>query len=396
MISSAVRSASPPQAEVLPVGGVALRHFANAFRGRRVLVTGDTGFKGSWLAIWLRELGADVIGYGLPPATAPSNFALASLGERIDHVDGDIRDGSTLRGCLARHRPEFIFHLAAQALVRGSYAQPRETFEVNTIGTCALLDAVRETRLSCAIVVVTSDKCYQNREWPHGYREPDPLGGHDPYSASKGCQELVVGAYRSSFFPPALASGHGVCLATARAGNVIGGGDWAADRLVPDFVRACSSGEPLGVRSPGAVRPWQHVLEPLSGYLWLAARMRSEGGERFAKAWNFGPAAAGNCTVRMLLELLMDEFGDGAWIEQRRPDDPAEAVTLRLSCDQANHELGWYPTYDLGRAVQATGSWYRDVVGDDVRDVDVYARCVADIGNYCKAATAHQAIWISA
>ena len=329
--------------------------FDGAYSGRRVLVTGHTGFKGSWLIYWLLALGAQVTGYALDPPTDPSLFVALGLGTRIDHHIGDVRDASLLRQIVSASRPEIVLHLAAQPLVRLSYEQPVETFATNIMGTVNLLEAVRTTASVRAVVIVTSDKCYENREWEFAYRENDPLGGHDPYSASKGCAELVTAAYRRSFF----GAGSAAAIATARAGNVIGGGDWALDRIVPDCVRALSAGEPISVRNPDAVRPWQHVLDPTAGYLLLAARLCTEG-NKLEGAWNFGPASGGNLRVRDVVDKLIDEWGEGSWVSPA-PDagNRHEANFLKLDCSKAADLLGWRSRWNAEHALGVTARWYR-------------------------------------
>ncbi len=363
--------------------------FSGAFQGKRVLVTGHTGFKGSWLSVWLKELGADVSGYSLVPPTNPANFDESRLVGRMGHVVGDVRDAERVRETILDVQPDVVLHLAAQPLVRYSYQAPKETFEVNTVGTCNVLDAVREMDRPCVVVVVTSDKCYENREWNHGYREADPMGGFDPYSASKGCQELVVAAYRQSFFDDGK-----VRIASARAGNVIGGGDWASDRIMTDCVRTLLAGEAVPLRRPGSVRPWQHVLEPLSGYLWVAARLLAEDGDKYAKAWNFGPNAEGARTVQELVETMIEVLGQGSWIDGSHPDDPHEAGLLRLSCDQAHAELAWLPALRFEEAVRATADWYRTWHNGN-GSLDMYDVCVADIARYSEAARSQNLAWVS-
>jgi CDP-glucose 4,6-dehydratase len=334
--------------------------FWGALKGRSAFVTGHTGFKGSWLSIWLERLGAKVTGYGLAPPTTPSNFAASSVRELLAaHYEGDIRDARRLRAAFEAAAPDVVFHLAAQSLVRPSYAEPRETFEVNVIGTAAVLDAVRCLGKPCAVVVVSSDKCYENREQVWGYREIDPLGGHDPYSASKGAVEILVAAYRRSFFPPRHLSEHGVKLATARAGNVIGGGDWAKDRIIPDAVRCLAAGQPVPVRSPCAVRPWQHVLEPLAGYLSLAARMLECDDACLCDAWNFGPSPGQELSVAALAERFVTVWGAGSWIDASDPGQPHEAAVLRLNIDKTVSQLGWRPVWEAAEAICRTAGWYR-------------------------------------
>ncbi|MGA2619341.1 MAG: CDP-glucose 4,6-dehydratase [Thermoguttaceae bacterium] len=342
----------------------------NVFAGRRVLVTGHTGFVGSWLAIWLARLGARVTGYSLPPPTVPSNFVAAGVRRLLaSHWEGDLRDVERLERAVRRADPDVVFHLAAQSLVRTGYAQPRETLDVNVIGTAALLDAVRAHGKPCAVVVATSDKCYENREQVWGYRENDPLGGHDPYSASKGAAELVAACYRRSFFDPLRLADHGVKLATARSGNVIGGGDWARDRLVPDAVRSLAAGRPVPVRSPGSVRPWQHVLESLGGYLTLAARMLQSDDPAWCDAWNFGPLPGQELSVAELVERLLAAWGGGTWTDASQPCAPHEAALLRLNIDKSLCRLGWRPAWVAGTAIARTARWYRrcyDAAGSDL------------------------------
>ncbi len=311
------------------------QRLAEAFAGRSVLVTGHTGFKGSWLALWLHRLGAKVTGYALPPPTEPSNFCASAVRDLLaKHYEAEIRDAAALHAAVAAAQPDVVFHLAAQSLVRESYQSPRATFEVNVIGTLGLLDAVRAAGKPCVVVSVASDKCYENREQVWGYREIDPLGGHDLYSASKGAAEIAVAAYRRSFFPPERLGRHGVKLATARAGNVIGGGDWAKDRILTDAVRHLESGRPVPVRNPDAVRPWQHVLEPLSGYLTLAARMLESDAPSWCDAWNFGPLPGEELPVRRLVELFLQYWGEGTWTDVSDPNQPHEAGVLRLNIDK--------------------------------------------------------------
>jgi CDP-glucose 4,6-dehydratase len=325
---------------------------------RRVLVTGHTGFKGGWLSLWLQRWGAEVTGYALAPPTEPSLFETARVGEGIQSVLGDVRDFAALRATMANCRPEIVFHLAAQPLVVPSYHQPVETYATNIMGTVHLLEAVRQVGGVRAVVNVTSDKCYANREWLWGYRENEPMGGDDPYSSSKGCAELVTAAYRASFFPPAAYAQHGVALASARAGNVIGGGDWAHYRLIPDLMRAFQSGRPALIRCPEAVRPWQHVLEPISGYLTLAERLCVQG-PAFADGWNFGPAETDARPVHWLADRLAALWGNGAkWVTDGEPH-PHEAHYLKLDCAKAWEQLSWAPRWDLARALAETVNWYQ-------------------------------------
>jgi CDP-glucose 4,6-dehydratase len=344
------------------------------WRDRSVLVTGHTGFKGGWLATWLLDLGARVTGYGLTPNTTPSYFVRCGLAERLTTHVADVRDAGSVQAALAAARPRVVFHLAAQPIVRLSYQHPLETIAVNVVGTATLLDAVRHTPSVEAVVVVTSDKCYENLERPQGYREDDPLGGHDPYSASKAAAEIVAAAYRRSFF----AAG-GPRVATVRAGNVIGGGDWAADRLVPDAMRALGQGEPIRVRNAAAVRPWEHVLEPLGGYLRLAERLA--GDATLAGAWNFGPRDGDAVSVETLVELIVGQWEGARWESRPEGDAPHEAGLLRLDWSKARMRLGWHPALTLKEAVELTVDWYRAAAGSTSATA-MYALSVEQIRHY--------------
>jgi CDP-glucose 4,6-dehydratase len=334
--------------------------FDDFYRNKRVFVTGHTGFKGSWLSEWLLLLGARPIGYSLPAQTEPALFDQSKLEQRIDHQIGDIRNANDVADAIQAAQPDVVFHLAAQALVRRSYSEPVETFETNVLGTINLLNALRSLSKPCSTVIVTSDKCYESRQWPFGYRENDPLGGHDPYSASKACAELAARSFRQSFF--AGRPSNPVAIATVRAGNVIGGGDWAADRIVPDCVRALAQRKPIGVRNPAAVRPWQHVLEPLSGYLELG-RLLFPGGasanENLCAAYNFGPDVDSHRSVQSLVRTVC-EYWPGDWQDQSDPNAPHEAAFLSLSIDKAWHHLRWKPIWDFETAVRETVRWYRE------------------------------------
>jgi len=328
------------------------------WRGKRVFVTGHTGFKGGWLATWLHRLGADVSGYSLPTGTDPAFFSASGVGKFVHTTYGDVRDLSNLVDAVTQSKAEIVFHLAAQSLVRASYRDPVGTYATNVMGTVNLLEAVRFNKSVRAVVIVTSDKCYENQEWVWGYRENEPMGGYDPYSNSKGCAELVTAAYRSSYFNPEHYGTHGVALGSARAGNVIGGGDWAEDRLIPDFVRSMIAGEELRIRSPFAIRPWQHVLEPLSGYLALAERLVVDGAA-YAEPWNFGPDDHDAKPVSWLVEKLVDAWGHGArW---RADDDvhPHEAHYLKLDISKARMRLGWEPRWSLEATLGKVVDWYR-------------------------------------
>ncbi|MEO8452321.1 MAG: CDP-glucose 4,6-dehydratase [Gemmatimonadota bacterium] len=331
-----------------------MRAFAESgfYRGRSIFVTGHTGFKGAWLATWLKMLGARVSGFALPPEE-PSLFEAGRVGEGMESTFADLRNLNDLEAALRAAQPEIVFHLAAQALVRRSYHDPIGTFATNVMGTAHLLDAVRRVPSVRAVLVVTSDKCYENREWPHAYREPDPMGGRDPYSSSKGCAELVTAAYRASFFEG------GAAIATARAGNVIGGGDWAEDRIVPDLIRGLTRDEVIPIRAPHAIRPWQHVLEPLNGYLVLGQRLL-EAPATASEGWNFGPAESSSVPVQALAEAVVQEWGGGRLELATTPPGLHEATFLALDWGKARLRLGWQPRLDFGRTVALTVQWYRD------------------------------------
>lgn len=341
------------------MGALVIEELRRAYRGRRVFVTGDTGFKGSWLCIALGELEADVTGYALPPAQDRDQFSAARLDRLVAHNDGDVRDAEHLGRVFSRSSPEIVFHLAAQPIVRASYVDPKMTFDTNVGGTVNILDAVRCSAQVRALVVVTSDKCYRNNEWIWGYRENDTLGGDDPYSASKAAAELAFTAYAASFFRR-----HGLGAATVRAGNVIGGGDWSPDRIVPDCIRSLEAGEPIVLRNPHSTRPWQHVLEPVSGYLLLGARLLQDA-ERHTGAWNFGPRPERARTVRELAEEIISVWGDGRITVATDPEAPHEAGLLQLNCDKARIELGWEATWDFSTAARETGTWYRRFASGD-------------------------------
>lgn len=328
------------------------------WQGRQVLVTGHTGFKGSWLSLWLEALGAAVTGYALDPPTHPNLYEHASVAKHIHSICADIRDFQRLKSAVAECRPEVVIHLAAQSVVRRGYQDPIETYSSNVMGTVHLLEAVRQQDRPCVLIIVTSDKCYDNREWVWGYREDDPLGGHDPYSSSKACAELVTAAYRASFFPLDTFDGHRIVVASARAGNVIGGGDWAHHQLIPDLVRAFLAGQECLIRNPSAVRPWQFVLEPLRGYLMLAERLGAQG-SCLAGAWNFGPAAEDAKPVSWIANELTRRLGGTAsW----RPDAVpqfSEAHILKLDTSKATSQLGWRPILPLNMALEWVVEWYR-------------------------------------
>jgi CDP-glucose 4,6-dehydratase len=330
-----------------------------AYAGKRVLLTGHTGFKGGWLALWLHDLGAVVHGLALEPNPGHVLFRAAAVESVVRHRVGDVRQFPTVRIALDEASPDFVFHLAAQPIVRESYVSPLATVETNVLGTVHILEAIRLARNPCSVVVVTSDKAYENRERVEGYREGEAMGGYDLYSASKGAAEILTAAYRRSFFHPERIAEHRTAIATARAGNVVGGGDWAQDRIVPDAVNALAEGRPIPVRNPNALRPWQHVLEPLGGYLVLGVRLAAGGGERFAEAWNFGPEPEDVVPVRDLVDHLVRAWGSGSWNDRSQADALHEATVLRLDIEKARSRLGWHPRWRIGEAMRRTAEWYR-------------------------------------
>jgi len=348
------------------------------WRGKRVFLTGHTGFKGGWLSLWLQQLGAELQGYALAPPTQPHNlFTEARVAEGMASTIGDIRDLAALQASLCAFRPDVVIHMAAQPLVRYSYAEPVETYATNVMGTVHLLEAVRRSPGVRAVVSVTTDKCYENKEWPWGYREDEPMGGHDPYSNSKGCAELVTSAYRRSFLGQA-----GVALASARAGNVIGGGDWASDRLVPDILRAFERGEPVVIRNPASTRPWQHVLEPLAGYLTLAQALW-ERGEDCAEGWNFGPLDEDARPVQWIVERLVERWGQGARWLLDGGTHPHEAHYLKLDISKARARLAWQPRWRLGEALDRIVTWHQAWLARE----DVRALCLRQIDDYTRSPT---------
>jgi len=337
------------------------------WRGRRAFVTGHTGFKGSWLCLWLESLGAEVTGYALDPPTKPSLFEQAAVAESVRSVYGDIRDFERMKNAIAECRPEVVIHMAAQTVVRLGYQDPIETYTTNVIGTVHLFEALRQLRHQCAVVNVTSDKCYANREWIWGYREDEPMGGRDPYSSSKGCAELVTAAYRESFFPAASVQSHGLAIATARAGNVIGGGDWTQDQLIPDLIRAFLGNQTCLIRNPSAIRPWQFVLEPLRGYLMLAERLGGDA-SKFSSGWNFGPADSDARPVSWIADQLARLWGTGASWDHDGGLHPHEDHFLKLDASKARTYLSWHPLLPLSEALGWTVEWYRVFeAGNDLR-----------------------------
>lgn len=362
--------------------------FDGYYGGKRVLLTGHTGFKGAWLALWLKQLGAEVCGVGLPAPTNPNLHEIIHGHAFARQVDCDIRNLAQLSEAIREFAPDLIFHLAAQPLVRRSYAEPLETLETNALGTANLLEAVRLMELPCAILVVTSDKCYENQGWEYGYRESDPLGGHDIYSMSKAATELVVQAWRKSFFQPNPKLGN---LASARAGNVIGGGDYAADRIVPDCVRALLEGRAIEVRNPAATRPWQHVLDCLSGYLWLGARLgQSEKNSSFADAFNFGPGVQANQPVSELVKEILRHW-PGEWRDTSNPSALHEARQLNLAIDKAAARLQWFPTWNFAEAVEHSVAWYHQRHARN--NPDMLQLTLGQIESFTRAAQAKNLAW---
>jgi CDP-glucose 4,6-dehydratase len=357
---------------------------ASFWSNRTVFLTGHTGFKGAWLSLWLHALGARVHGYALAPPDSPNLYRIARVGEVVQSVIGDVRDQSALDAAFDRAEPEIVFHMAAQPLVRASYREPAATFEVNVMGTVRLLESVRRAVARGlpvrAVIIVTTDKCYENMEWVYGYRETDRLGGHDPYSGSKAAAELVTSAYRSSFFPPSRSAEHGVGIASVRAGNVIGGGDWAADRLIPDVMRALLSGRPFTIRNPQATRPWQHVLEPLAGYLRLA-RLLADDGARYSGAWNFGPGEQDARTVEWMVTRLLRKWREPVPYTVRRDPQHHEARYLKLDCAKARSELGWRPVWNADQALDRIVEWYEAYENQ----ADMQAVCFDQIAQYSRA-----------
>lgn len=361
------------------------------WQGKRVLVTGHTGFKGAWLSLWLVSLGAEVLGLSLEPNTMPSLFEQLGLKGLLNHQVGDIRDAVVVQQWMQQGQPDVVFHLAAQPLVRRSYGEPVETWQTNVLGTVHVLEALKQLNKACAAVLITTDKCYENREWVYGYRESDPLGGYDPYSSSKAAAEIAIASWRNSFFAGSQSE---VGIASARAGNVIGGGDWAEDRIVPDAMRALSRQEPIAVRNPRATRPWQHVLEPLSGYLGLAQQLyealndRTDALVELSGAFNFGPSLASNRPVCDLVDAMLQHWA-GTWVDYSNPRAVHEAKLLNLVTDKAFHGLGWQPVWDFERTIAHTVAWYREAHQSGGDDGDtIRALTLAQIQQYQRDAEA--------
>lgn len=366
---------------VLPPGkfgeSMSIDIFDSFYKGKRVLVTGHTGFKGSWLSIWLHELGAEVIGVGLEPFTERDNFVLSGIGKKIKaDIRADIRDGERMKAIFKEYQPEIVFHLAAQPLVRLSYDIPVGTYATNVMGTINILEAIRATESVKVGVIITTDKCYENKEHIWGYRENEPMGGYDPYSSSKGAAEIAIASWRCSFFNPSQYSKHGKSIASVRAGNVIGGGDWALDRIIPDCIKALEAGKPIEIRSPKAIRPWQHVLEPLSGYMLLANKMWNEP-TKYCEGWNFGPHAESISTVWDIAARVVENYGSGELCDLSDSNALHEAKLLMLDISKAKFQLGWEPRMNIEQTVALTVSWYKEY-----RARDIYPFCVNQITEY--------------
>ena len=352
--------------------------FRSFYNGKRVLITGHTGFKGSWLSVWLHEMGAEVTGVSLEPVTEKDNFVLSGIGKKIKaDLRADIRDGEAMKRIFNEYQPEIVFHLAAQPLVRLSYEEPVDTWQTNVMGTINIMEAIRSCPSVKVGVMITTDKCYENREVNHAYREDEAMGGYDPYSSSKGACEIAISSWRRSFMNPREYSMHGKSIASVRAGNVIGGGDWSKDRIIPDCIRAIESGHPIAIRNRHAVRPWQHVLEPLSGYLLLAQKMWEEPTD-YCEGWNFGPKMDAVVSVWDVATMLTKEMGKGMLQDQTESDAPHEANLLMLDITKAKSRLGWYPTMTTAEAIALTADWYKRYEKEDV-----YGLCVEEIEKFC-------------
>lgn len=350
----------------------------NCYLNKNVLITGHTGFKGSWLSIWLKELGANVIGFSHDPYSKDDNFNLCGLSKEIIDIRGDIRDSEKLEETFNTYKPEFVFHLAAQPIVRRSYENPKETYETNVMGTLNVLEAIKKCNSTKVGIMVTTDKCYENKEQSIGYKETDPMGGYDPYSSSKGCAELLISSYRNSFFNLKDYSKHGKAIASVRAGNVIGGGDWAQDRIVPDCIRAIEKCDNINIRSPHSIRPWQFVLEPLSGYILLAAKLYNEP-LKYSGAWNFGPNESLNIEVKDVVNQIIESYGKGQWKDVSNEEKPHEANLLMLDCSKAKEFLGWQQALNFEETIDMTVSWYKNYDNSNM-----YEFCIEQIEEYIK------------
>ncbi|PAB60834.1 CDP-glucose 4,6-dehydratase [Anaeromicrobium sediminis] len=348
------------------------------YRGKTVLVTGHTGFKGSWLSIWLKKLGAKVIGYGLDPYTTNGNFVVCNLENKMVDIRADIRDEEKLKYIFNKYKPEIVFHLAAQPLVRLSYKIPKETYDVNVIGSFNVLECIKNTNSVKVGVIITTDKCYKNKEQIWGYRETDPLGGYDPYSSSKACAEILIDSYRNSFINPNKYKEHGKAISSVRTGNVIGGGDWSKNRLIPDCIRSLYSNKKIEIRNPNSIRPWQHVLEPLYGYLLLGKQMYFHG-VNYSGAWNFGPDFESIVTVETIVNTIIDKWGSGTWIDLSHKKEPHEATLLNLDCTKAKTYLHWKPKLNIEEALAYTVYWYKNY-----KNENIYKLCLDQINEYSK------------
>lgn len=363
--------------ESVVIGG-RMKNFNNVYKGKKVLVTGHTGFKGSWLSIWLKELGAEVISYSLDPYAEKDNFVLSHLSEKIVDIRGDIRDRKHLRKVFDKYQPEIVFHLAAQPLVRLSYDIPVETYETNLMGTINILEEIRNCENTKIGIMITTDKCYENKEQIWGYRENEAFGGYDPYSSSKGACEIAIQSWRNSFFNPKDYEKHGKSITSVRAGNVIGGGDWAKDRIVPDCIRALEEGKDIEIRSPKSIRPWEHVLEPLSGYLLLGQKMM-EDPIKYCEGWNFGPNLDAIVNVWEVAEKIVKNYGKGNLKDISDPNALHEAKLLLLDITKSRFELGWKPTLTIDESIELTAEWYKRYISEDV-----YQLCVKQINKFSK------------
>lgn len=355
---------------------MAIDIFDNFYKGKKVLITGHTGFKGSWLSIWLHQLGAEVIGIALDPFSERDNYVLSGIKDKITDIRGDIRDGTFLKEIFQKYQPEIVFHLAAQPLVRLSYDIPVETYETNVMGTIHVMEAIRVTESVKIGIMITTDKCYENKEQIWGYRENEPMGGYDPYSSSKGAAEIAIASWRQSFFNPKEFLKHQKSIASVRAGNVIGGGDWALDRIIPDCIKALEDGNSIDIRSPKAIRPWQHVLEPLSGYMHLATKIWNEP-TKYCEGWNFGPKTESIATVWDIASKVVQNYGKGELKDLSDANALHEAKLLMLDISKAKFELGWEPRMNIDQTIELTIDWYKRY-----RTEDVYSLCLEQIENY--------------
>lgn len=362
------------------------RDFRKTYEKKKVLITGHTGFKGSWLSIWLKELGADVIGYSLDPPTQPNLFDILELKDKITHITGDVRDEKHLADTFEKYQPEYVYHMAAQPLVIASYEEPKLTYETNIIGTINVLEALRKTKSVKACIIITSDKCYENKESTYGYKETDKLGGYDPYSSSKACAELVTAAYRNSYFnPDNYGKKHNVAISTVRSGNVIGGGDWSKNRIIPDCIRSLSENKTIFVRNPQSKRPWQYILDTLSGYLLLGSLMTKDGA-KFSSSWNFGPADKNIITVEEMVRQVIIQWKSGTYTKDNSINNHETAI-LKLDTTKAKKQLNWKPVYDIDETIKATVAWYKNYYTNETnmkKKENVYEftkKCISDYVN---------------